>query len=103
MVRFIDEKMEIEKTINFYLEDFHPFMSCIDSYFTGTKTDWLASLTGAAGTNGKNGSSAYQLAVTNGFEESETEWLASLVGATGETGATGATGLAPQSLRSAKS
>ena len=39
MVRFIDEKMEIEKTINFYLEDFHPFMSCIDSYFTGTKTD----------------------------------------------------------------
>jgi hypothetical protein len=36
--RYIDEELEIEKTINFYLEDFHPFMSCVDSYFSGTKT-----------------------------------------------------------------
>jgi hypothetical protein len=36
--RFINEELEIEKTINFYLEDFHPFMSCVDSYFSETKT-----------------------------------------------------------------
>ena len=36
--RFIDKEMEIEKTINFYLEDFHPFMSCVDSYFSETHT-----------------------------------------------------------------
>lgn len=36
--RYIDEELEIEKTINFYLEDFHPFMSCVDSYFLETKT-----------------------------------------------------------------
>jgi len=38
VVRFIDKELEIEKTINFYLEDFHPFMSCVDSYFSETKT-----------------------------------------------------------------
>ena len=38
MCRFIDKELEIEKTINFYLEDFHPFMSCVDSYFSGTQT-----------------------------------------------------------------
>lgn len=36
--RYIDEELEIEKAINFYLEDFHPFMSCVDSYFSETKT-----------------------------------------------------------------
>lgn len=36
--RYIDDELEIEKTINFYLADFHPFMSCIDSYFSETKT-----------------------------------------------------------------
>jgi hypothetical protein len=36
--RFIDEELEIEKTINLYLEDFHPFMSCVDSFFLETKT-----------------------------------------------------------------
>jgi hypothetical protein len=36
--RYIDRELEIEKTINFYLEDFHPFMSCVDSYFSETKT-----------------------------------------------------------------
>ena len=37
--RFIDKELEIEKTINFYLEDLHPFMSCVDSYFSETQTD----------------------------------------------------------------
>ena len=36
--RYIDEEFESKKTINFYLPDFHPMMSCIDSFFTGTKT-----------------------------------------------------------------
>ena len=36
--RFIDEELEIEKTINFFFPDFHPFMTCIDSFFSGTKT-----------------------------------------------------------------
>lgn len=36
--RYIDKELEIEKTVNFYLEDFHPFMSCVDSYFSETQT-----------------------------------------------------------------
>ena len=36
--RYIDKELEIEKTINFYLENLHPFMSCVDSYFSGTQT-----------------------------------------------------------------
>ncbi|GAB4028612.1 Crp/Fnr family transcriptional regulator [Spirosoma koreense] len=36
--RYIDEDLEIEKTINFFMEDLHPFMSCVDSFFSGTKT-----------------------------------------------------------------
>lgn len=44
---------------------------------------------------GRDGASAYVVAVKNGFKGTETEWLASLKGATGpqgEKGATGATG-----------
>ncbi len=36
--RYIDEELEIKKTINFFLEGFHPFMSCVDSFFSATKT-----------------------------------------------------------------
>jgi hypothetical protein len=36
--RYIDTELEIEKTINFYLEDFHPVMACVDSIFTTSKT-----------------------------------------------------------------
>ena len=39
VVRYINVELEIEKTINFYLEDFHPFMGCVDSYFSGTETE----------------------------------------------------------------
>jgi len=41
---------------------------------------------------GANGLSAYQLAVSNGFEGDMAAWLASLVGEQGPQGATGATG-----------
>lgn len=36
--RYIDPMLEIEKTINFYLDELHPFMSCVDSFFSGAKT-----------------------------------------------------------------
>lgn len=36
--RFIDENAEVNRTINFYLNELHPVMACIDSYFTQTKT-----------------------------------------------------------------
>lgn len=42
--------------------------------------------------DGKDGQSAYEIAVANGFEGSELAFLASLKGATGATGATGPQG-----------
>ena len=45
---------------------------------------------GADGNNGGDGSSAYLVAVANGFMGIETVWLASLVGADGEDGEDGA-------------
>lgn len=32
--RYFNENLEIPKTINFYLDDLHPFMASVDSYFT---------------------------------------------------------------------
>jgi CRP-like cAMP-binding protein len=32
--RYINEAHDIQKTINFYLEDLHPFMACVDSFFS---------------------------------------------------------------------
>lgn len=36
--RFVSEDAEIERTINFYLNELHPVMACIDSYFSQSKT-----------------------------------------------------------------
>lgn len=36
--RFVSEDLEVERTINFYMNELHPIMACIDSYFTATKT-----------------------------------------------------------------
>ena len=36
--RYINEATETEKTINFYLEDVHPFMACVDSFFSQKPT-----------------------------------------------------------------
>ena len=47
---------------------------------------------GTPGADGKDGASAYQVAVNNGFVGSEAEWLASLVGPTGAQGSPGETG-----------
>lgn len=55
--------------------------------FRGPKGD-----TGAAGSDGADGDSAYEIAVAGGFVGSETAWLASLKGEKGDTGTTGTTG-----------
>ncbi len=53
----------------------------------------LAALFFVACTNdGKDGESAYEIAVRNGFEGTETEWLESLKGETGATGSAGKDG-----------
>ncbi|MBX7225663.1 MAG: cyclic nucleotide-binding domain-containing protein [Chitinophagales bacterium] len=36
--RYINYEHETEKTINFYLNNLHPFMACLDSYFTQSPT-----------------------------------------------------------------
>lgn len=47
---------------------------------------------GPQGEKGDPGDSAYQVALTNGFEGNEEEWLASLKGPKGDTGLTGSQG-----------
>lgn len=47
---------------------------------------------GPQGEKGDPGDSAYQVALTHGFEGSEEEWLASLKGPKGDTGLTGPKG-----------
>lgn len=49
-------------------------------------------LKGEAGKDGKNGLTAYEIAVEKGFIGTETEWLASLKGADGKDGINGAKG-----------
>ena len=51
--------------------------------YRGTLDEWLASLNGS---NGDDGKSAYELAVENGYRGTEEEWLASLKGNTGNDG-----------------
>lgn len=36
--RFVSEDADTERTINFYLNDLHPVMACIDGYFSQIKT-----------------------------------------------------------------
>ena len=45
-----------------------------------------AAVAGAGGMTGKDGKSAYQIAVENGFRGTELEWLASLKGEKGDPG-----------------
>ena len=71
---------------------------------TGTEEDYLASLKGKDGEDGKDGEngkdgsdgsdgkSAYQIAVEEGFDGTEEEWLSSLKGEKGETGPQGEKG-----------
>jgi len=51
-----------------------------------------ASLAGAGALQGKDGKSAYEIAVQNGFSGSESEWINSLAGRPGDTPYIGANG-----------
>ncbi|WP_421877528.1 hypothetical protein [Marinoscillum sp.] len=76
------------------------YVVAVSNGFTGTESEWLASLQGS---DGHYGASAYEVAVSNGFTGTEAQWLASLKGSDGtdgahglqgEAGATGDTGAA---------
>ena len=51
-----------------------------------------ASLTGSGALQGKDGKSAYEIAIANGFSGTEEQWLSSLIGKTGESPYIGANG-----------
>lgn len=51
-----------------------------------------ASLAGAGAIQGKDGKSAYQIAVENGYSGSESDWISSLTGKSGETPYIGSNG-----------
>jgi len=51
-----------------------------------------ASLAGAGAIQGKDGKSAYQIAVENGYSGSEKDWISSLTGKSGETPYIGSNG-----------
>ena len=56
----------------------------VQNGYTGDLEQWLMSLAGETGPEGKVGKSAYELAVENGYTGSIEEWLGSLIGAPGE-------------------
>jgi hypothetical protein len=60
---------------------------------TGTLSSGGSMVGGVGTVFGKDGKSAYAVAVENGFEGSETEWLASLKGEKGERGERGVQGI----------
>jgi hypothetical protein len=53
----------------------------------------VAGANGASGVQGANGLSAYQVAVSNGFNGTQAQWLTSLVGSQGLQGVAGSNGL----------
>ena len=62
--------------------------------YTKAQADAKFALKGeGGGEGGKNGASAYEIAVANGFEGTEQEWLASLKGDKGDKGDTGLQGI----------
>lgn len=68
----------------------HAFRTAIvEDNYAGTMEEWLDSL------KGKDGLSAYEIAVKLGFEGTESEWLASLKGEPGEKGEDGTDGITP--------
>lgn len=68
------------------------------SYILNSQGEWSQNMSasgngnGAPGAPGKDGKSAYQIAVDNGFSGTEVEWLLSLKGETGAQGPKGETG-----------
>ena len=62
------------------------YQIAVEHGFTGTETEWLASL------QGPPGQSAYELAVEAGYSGTFNQWLESLKGEPGQDGANGADG-----------
>ncbi len=96
----------------------------VENGYDGTLQDWLAALVGATGKDGasayelavthgykgteeewiksltgKDGKSAYEIAVEHGYTGTEEEWLASLKGADGQNGSNGADGVSVKAVR----
>lgn len=78
------------------------YQTAVGHGFSGSESQWLASLVGPkgdtglkgdTGNTGLTGPSAYQLALSNGFSGSESQWLDSLVGPKGDKGDTGNQGI----------
>jgi len=70
-------------------------LSSVNSKAPETETLWLSSLKGKhgdPGTPGKDGKSAYQVAVSIGYSGSEAQWLAQLKGKDGDPGTPGKDG-----------
>jgi hypothetical protein len=69
-----------------------------DAGFDGTEAEWLLSLKGGDGAEGRPGEagapgkSAYEIAADSGFDGTESEWLLSLKGGDGNDGAEGRPG-----------
>ena len=59
------------------------YMLASEAGYTGTYEEWLNSIKGKDGENGK---SAYEIALENGFKGTVTEWLTSLEAQDGENG-----------------
>ena len=60
-----------------------------DNGYSGSESEWLASLKGQNGTDGTNGKSAYELAKDGGYTGTEEEWVESLKGTDGAAGQNG--------------
>lgn len=68
------------------------YEAAVENGFSGTETEWLASLKGSDGSSGTDGKSAYELAVEDGYSGTQEEWLSSLKGADGAPGTAGQPG-----------
>lgn len=67
------------------------YLSDLGIVASKTNATSIKGVKGDTGTRGADGSTAYQVALNNGYVGSATDWLASLKGVKGDTGATGAT------------
>ena len=64
----------------------------VENGYTGDLEQWLMSLAGETGPEGKVGKSAFELAVENGYTGSMEQWLGSLIGVPGKDGKAGSAG-----------
>ena len=62
------------------------FEFACEAGFSGSVTEWLASLAGKDGKDGEDGKSAYEIAVAHGYTKSEAEWVAELLGGKTDSG-----------------